>query len=222
MEKKKSDEANIENLRVPIRLIGLLFIGSLVLASFSYTSAVEREDSGKKEKKSTAIKFQQEEKKEDTPPPPTPPQVDVPPPPQEEIVEKKNTEKEPEVVVVITPPDLPKGPETKVEVKEEIIDFPDVEASFPGGAAEMQKWINQNVRYPQMAIENNEQGKVYLSFVVEPNGEITNVVIERGVSTDLDREAKRLVREMPKWVPGEANGRKVRARFRMPINFTLN
>lgn len=222
MELKKSENANIEKLRAPIISVGLLFIGSLVLASFSYTSAIERGDTDKGEKKTAAIKFVQEEKKEDTPPPPTPPQVDVPPPPQEEIVEKENTEKEPEVQVVITPPDIPKGPETKVEVKEEVIEFPDVEAQFPGGAAELQKWIANNVQYPQTAIEMNEQGKVYLSFVVESDGSISNIVVERGVSGDLDREAKRLARSMPKWSPGEAGGRKARTRCRLPINFTLN
>jgi protein TonB len=222
MELKKSENANIEKLRAPFVSIGLLFIASLVLASFSYTATIEREAVNKGEKKNTAIKFVQEEKKDETPPPPTPPQVDVPPPPQEEIIEKKNTEKEPEVMVVIAPPDLPKGPETKVEVKEEVIEFPDVEAQFPGGPAELQRWIAQNVQYPQTAIEMNEQGKVYLSFVVESDGAISNIVIERGVSNDLDREAKRLARSMPKWTPGEASGRKARTRCRLPINFTLN
>jgi protein TonB len=222
MELKKSKNASIENLRAPIVFIGFLFIASLVLASFSYSTAVEDGDNESGANRPTAIKYAQEEKKEDTPPPPTPPQVDAPPPPQEEIIEKENTEKEPEVVVVIALPDLPKGPETKVEVKEEIIEFPDVEAQFPGGAAELQKWIAQNVQYPQTSIEMNEQGKVYLSFVVESNGDISNIVIERGVSGDLDREAKRLVRSMPKWVAGEASGRKAKTRCRLPINFTLN
>ena len=109
-----------------------------------------------------------------------------------------------------------------VDVEEEIIDFPDVEATFPGGAAAMQRWIADNVKYPQTAIEMNEQGRVYLSFVVEPNGSITNISIERGVSSDLDSEAKRLLRKMPKWKAGEARGRKARTRCRLPINFQLN
>jgi len=222
MELKKSKDANTEALRAPIVMIGFLFIGSLVLASFSFTQASVKEKADTGEKQSTAIKFVQEEKKEDAPPPQNTPQVDVPPPPQEEIVEKENTEKEPEVVVVITPPDIPKGPETKVEIKEEVIDFPDVEAQFPGGAAELQKWIAQNVQYPQTSIEMNEQGKVYLSFVVEPDGSVSNIVVERGVSADLDREAKRLARSMPKWTAGEAGGKKARTRCRLPINFTLN
>ena len=97
-----------------------------------------------------------------------------------------------------------------------------MEAQFPGGPAELQKWIASNVKYPQTAIEMGEQGKVYLSFVVENDGSITNIKIERGVSQDLDREAKRLLRDMPKWTPGEAGGRKARTRCRLPINFTLS
>jgi len=222
MERKKSEEADINKNRGPYMFIGLLFIGSLVLASFSYTSQIEREGGNKNEKKSADIDFQQVDKPEDTPPPPTPPQMDVPPPPTEEIKEKENTEKEPEVQVDVPPPNIPKGPEIKVEVKEEIIEFPDVDAQFPGGSAALQKWIVDHVQYPQTSIEMNEQGKVYLSFVVEPDGSISNIAIERGVSTDLDREAKRLVRSMPKWVPGEASGKRVRARCRLPINFSLD
>ena len=68
----------------------------------------------------------------------------------------------------------------------------------------------------------DEQGKVYLSFVVGSDGSISQVKVERGVSKDLDREAKRVVRSMPKWVPGEAGGKKVATRCRLPIVFTLN
>ena len=85
----------------------------------------------------------------------------------------------------------------------------------------MQQWISKNVQYPQTAMELNEQGKVYVSFVVEPDGSISNVQVERGVSDDLDKEAKRLVRNMPKWKAGKNNGKTVRARCRLPINFTL-
>lgn len=222
MEPKKSKEANVDQHRGPFLFIGLLFIGSLVLASFSYTDVQERESKGKVEKKGSEIPFEQEFQKEEEPDPiEEPPELDVPPPPQEEIIEEKNTEKEPEAVVA-PPPPVKKGPETKVQVAEEIIEFPDVEAQFPGGTAAMIKWINENVQYPQTSIEMDEQGKVFLAFVVEPDGSITNIVVQRGVSKDLDREAKRVVRSMPKWVPGEAGGRKARTRCRLPINFTLD
>ena len=83
------------------------------------------------------------------------------------------------------------------------------------------KYIQTNIEYPPTSIEMNEQGKVYLSFVVEADGSITNVAVERGVSPDLDREAKRVVRSMPKWKPGEAKAKKSRTRCRLPINFQL-
>lgn len=221
MELKKSESANIEKLRMPLVLIGLLFVGSLVLASFSYTSGVERDTLAQNGTGEDNVQYMEENTNEPPPPPETPPQVDVPPPVSEEIQEEENTEEIP-APVVQTPPPVPPGPVEQVRVEEEIIEFPDVEAAFPGGAAAMQKWISENVQYPQTSIEMNEQGRVYLSFVVEPDGSITNIAVERGVSPDLDKEAKRLMRKMPKWVAGEAKGKKARTRCRLPINFTLN
>ena len=222
MELKKSKEADIEQLRSPIVLIGLLFVGSMTLAAFSYTAEVVEGDGGKTGPRTGAVKYEQEVKKEeDTPPPPPPPQVDAPAPVTEDIVEEENKETIP-TPVVETPPPVDLGEETVIEVEEEIIDFPDVEATFPGGPAAMIKFINENIQYPQTSIEMNEQGRVYLSFVVESDGSITNIAVERGVSSDLDREAKRVVRSMPKWTPGESKGKKARTRCRLPINFTLN
>jgi periplasmic protein TonB len=221
MEAKKSKDADIEQMRKPILLIGLLFVGSMVLAAFSYTSAIDDGLKGDAGQRTGAVKYEQEVKKEDDTPPPPPPQVDAPAPIQEDIKEEENKETIP-VPVVETPPPVPVAETTIVSFEEEIIDFPDVEAGFPGGPAEMIKFINSNIQYPQTSIEMNEQGRVYLSFVVEPDGTISNIAVERGVSGDLDREAKRVVRQMPKWVPGEAKGKKVRTRCRLPINFTLN
>lgn len=220
MELKKSEAANTEKLRMPIIFMGFLFVGSLVLASFSYTVGVERDGSNNGAEKVADVQFIEEVQPEDTPPPPPPPQVDAPPPVTEEIVEEENTEVEPAPQIPVPPP-VEVGPVDAPVMEAEIIDFPDVEATFPGGAAEMQKWINSNVQYPQTSIEMNEQGRVYLSFVVEPDGSISNVKVERGVSSDLDKEAKRVVRRMPKWVSGEASGKKVRTRCRLPIIFTL-
>lgn len=220
MELKKSDAANTEKLRLPILLMGLLFVGSMVLASFSYTVGIEREGKVKTADQSADVQFIEETTQQDDTPPPPPPSVDAPPPVVEDIQKEENTEEEPAPQIPVPPP-APPAQEDQPKVEAEIIDFPDVEATFPGGAAEMQKWINSNVQYPQTSIEMNEQGRVYLSFVVEPDGSITNVKVERGVSPDLDKEAKRVVRKMPKWTSGEAGGKKVRTRCRLPIIFTL-
>jgi TonB family protein len=100
-------------------------------------------------------------------------------------------------------------------------DFPDVEAQFMGGTAGFQKYIFENIIYPQTALENEDQGKVYMSFVVEANGTISQVEIERGVTPELDAEAFRIINAMPNWTPGEARGKAVRTRCRVPIVFKL-
>lgn len=223
MELKKSKDANIENLRLPIRIVGFLFVGSIVLAAFSYTTAVDNGKKNERQQAVTEINFQEEVQtpEETPPPPPPPPQVDVEPPIDDDIEEKKNEEKEPVATIPPPPPPAPTGPKEVKKIKTEIVDFPDVEAGFPGGAAAMQKWIAENVEYPQVAREMGDQGRVYLSFVVETDGSITNIEVKRGVSEELDREAKRVIRKMPKWNPGEAGGKKVRTRCSLPINFTL-
>lgn len=221
MELKKSKDANIERLRLPIVLMSLLFVGSLVLASFSYTEAQAKQDRANRDQAVSEINYEQQEVKQDEPEVTPPPQVDVPPPIVEEIKEKENEEEPPPPAIETPPPPAPTGPVDQPKVEAEIIDFPDVEAGFPGGAAAMQKWINDNVEYPQTSIEMGDQGRVYLSFVVEVDGSISQIKVERGVTSELDREAKRVVRKMPTWKPGEAGGKKVRTRCRLPISFTL-
>ena len=100
--------------------------------------------------------------------------------------------------------------------------FTEKEAEYPGGGAAMMKWIKDNLDYPQTSIEMNEQGMVYVSWIVEKDGSISNIAIEKGVSPDIDKEAKRVIRTMPKWIHGEVNGEKVRARYMTAINFQLN
>ncbi len=220
MENKKSNEADLEPIRSSLFMVGLNYIAGIVLAAFTFQTISGDNGMGELNEKSAENVYQQEEKKEETPPPPAATaQVNAPPPVTENIVERENTEVEP-ITVVEVPPVVEVAEETII-VEEEIIEFPDVEAEFIGGAQAMMKYIQQNILYPPTSIEMNEQGKVYLSFVVEADGSISNVSIERGVSKDIDNEAKRIVRSMPKWTPGEAKGKKSRTRCRLPINFQL-
>jgi protein TonB len=234
MESKKSKEADIEQIRSSLFMGGLIFVSGIVLAAFTFqTVNGDKELDNVNEKTANNVYTQQEVKKEEIPPPIETPQMDVPPPVSEDIVEEENNEIEPVTVVEVKPPDVKIAKELiigavvvveeviAVVEEEEVIEFPDVEAEFIGGPQALMKYIQSNIQYPPTSIEMNEQGKVYLSFVVEPDGSITNVVVERGVSPDLDREAKRVVRSMPKWKPGEAKAKKSRTRCRLPINFQL-
>ena len=136
MESKKNDSVNIEKTRGALMLVGLLFVGSLVLASFSYKVGNVNKDLAGLGPKSADVPIQVEEIEppQEQPETPPPPQMDVPPPPAEEIIEEENTEMEEEVVVPVEPiVDI--GPVDEPVVEAEIIDFPDVEAQFPGGPA---------------------------------------------------------------------------------------
>ncbi|MDX2360443.1 MAG: energy transducer TonB [Crocinitomicaceae bacterium] len=218
METKKSNEANIEKLRFPITLTALLFAGSLVLASFTYGVGSERDTGNELAENFTDITFAIDASEPETPEPTEPPQVQTTPPPDQNIIiDSLTRDPEPDFGIVLTPPDINIGPDVII-APPPVIEFPDVAATLDG----LQRWIAENVQYPQTSIEMGEQGKVYVSFVVEVDGSVSGISIERGVSTDLDREAQRLVRTMPSWTAGEVAGLKVRTRCRLPINFTLN
>lgn len=115
-----------------------------------------------------------------------------------------------------------KEPEPEVKPKEEEI-FVAVEqqAEFPGGQAALMKWLSNNIRYPESAQQNDVQGRVIVKFVVEKDGSIGQATILKGVDKDLDREALRVVKKMPKWQPGKNNGVAVRSYFNLPVTFKL-
>ncbi len=92
---------------------------------------------------------------------------------------------------------------------------------FPGGEAALRKFISNSVKYPVIAQENGIQGKVFINFIVDTNGSISSVKVSRGVDPSLDKEAIRVVKSMPKWIPGKQGGRAVRVSYTVPINFVL-
>ena len=114
-----------------------------------------------------------------------------------------------------------KEPEPEPVKEEEIFVAVEQQPEFPGGTAALMKWLGNNVRYPQMALENGISGRVIVKFVVEKDGSVSGVTLVRGVDKDLDREAIRVVKSMPKWQPGKNNGQAVRCYFNLPVNFKL-
>ena len=92
---------------------------------------------------------------------------------------------------------------------------------FPGGQAELFKYLGKETRYPQDALEKEVQGTVYVTFVVAKDGSITDVGILRGVFPSIDAEAVRVVRSMPLWTPGTQQGKPVNVKYSMPIKFAI-
>jgi len=100
-------------------------------------------------------------------------------------------------------------------------DIADVSAEFPGGTKKLMQYISDNIIYPQETGGFAVQGRVYVSFVIEADGSISNVKVLRGIYQYHDKEAKRVVKNMPKWKPAQNGGKIVRSRSALPINFRL-
>ena len=147
-----------------------------------------------------------------------------PPPPPPEIIEIVMDEVEIENEIEIEDTESDEDEEIEIEQEDDNDFFMVVEnmPKFPGGDLGLMKYIQQNVKYPPIAKEYNITGKVYVSFIVDKSGSVTNVKIVRGVDKNLDAEAMRVVKSLPKYKPGKQKGKFVRVKFTIPINFTLN
>lgn len=121
----------------------------------------------------------------------------------------------------LPPPPAPVAPAPVEEVADEIFDVVEENPEFPGGADELQKYLGSSIKYPDIAAENGIQGRVIVQFVVEKDGSTTAITIARGVDPSLDKEAVRVVKEMPRWKPGKQRGKPVRTKFTLPVVFRL-
>ncbi|HBH06297.1 MAG TPA: energy transducer TonB [Flavobacteriales bacterium] len=109
----------------------------------------------------------------------------------------------------------------EMEEKDEIIQFPSKKPEYPGGLEAMYDFLNREMHYPQMARISGISGIVYVEFVVNTDGSIQEVKVKRGIGGGCDEEAMRVVKQMPKWIPGRQGIKKVRVRYVIPINFEL-
>ena len=106
-------------------------------------------------------------------------------------------------------------------VEQEIFKIVEEMPSFPGGEAKLMEYVGKNIKYPQIARETGIQGRVFVNFVVEPDGSVSNVTVLRGIGGGCDEEAMRVVKNMPKWKPGKQRGKAVRVQYMLPVNFRL-
>lgn len=118
--------------------------------------------------------------------------------------------------VIATEPVKPKEEENKV------FDVVEQMPSFPGGQAALMNYLNSNIKYPVIAEENGIQGRVVIQFVVGKDSSISNVHVVKSVDPSLDKEAVRVVKNMPRWIPGKQNGQSVTVRYTLPVTFRLS
>ena len=217
MEIKKNPKVDLEKKRSLYLQIGFIIALLLVYVAFEYknydNSSYNLGDLNLDDLEEEIIPITKQEKK---PPPPPPP-----PPEIIEIVEDE-IEIEEELEIEDTETDEDEIIEIEEEDDDEFFMVVENMPEFPGGDLGLMKYIQKNVKYPPIAKEYNITGKVYVQFIVDKSGTVTNVKVVRGVDKNLDAEAVRVVKSLPKYKPGKQRGKPVRVMFTIPINFTLN
>lgn len=219
-------------------IAGILIFG--VAVAYPLINAYLNKEKLVKEKEKVVGVTMENLKQEEAPPPPPPP------PPPEALVEKvkftapvvvEDTTIETGLMVMddlnkVVSTEVPTE-EVEVEIKDEgpkVIETPvqaeiftvvEEQPGYPGGEEARISFLQQNIRYPEEAKELGIQGRVFVTFVVEVDGSITDVRVLRGIGGGCDEEAVRVVKAMPKWVPGKQRGVPVRVQFNLPIKFTL-
>lgn len=227
MENKKSMKADLENKKHVFLEMGFMVALAALLFAFEWKVSVEESSDYitvsdiPMEVEMVPVTLMSQL----PPPPPAPPQlidmleivdeledVDA----ELELIDASNESANEEYVAPV-PGDWGYGD----EASDEIIPFLPSEDMpvFPGN---VQQWIGKHVRYPDLAAQNGIEGRVYVQFVVERDGSVSNIKVVRGVDASLDKEAVRVVSEMPKWKPGKQRGKAVRVSYTLPIVFRLN
>ncbi len=226
MEPKKSEKANLEK-RIGIFFeLGLVISISLILIAFEWTSGGLSDnafDTGNMEQIEEEIIPITRQEQPEPPKPPEPPKVT-------EVLNIVDDDVEIDDELILDDFEVDQDSEVEImefteEAEEEEAEIFFIVEDMPGfmgkGQDGFRTWIGQNLRYPEIAAENGISGRVFVQFVVEPNGSVTNVKVVRGVDPALDAEAVRVVKSSPKWTPGKQRGKAVRVSFTFPINFVL-
>jgi protein TonB len=228
MVEKKSFKGDLERRKNTFILIGFVVTLGLVYASFELFATNDLvKDMGIADEEAIFVMDEDVIATDPTPPPP-PPQVAQ----QQEIILQIVEDN----IRVNTDFDFSQDFDmdaiieeyVPIEIVEEIVGatppmrFVEDMPEFIGGMDAMYAYLHANTKYPEVARNNNIQGQVFLEFVVERDGSITEVKVLVGVYPDLDQEAVRVVRSMPKWKPGKQMGKPVRTFFSIPIRFTIS
>ena len=227
---------NLERMRLGNLMAGFCYISCITLACFSYgyNEPIKEKVRSYNSNESFNIVYRDKDIEK----------------PKEEILSKPivSTQKDPEInlndslvfsdnkdgVVTDNKGDvdlgLPIGDSTHIVTDNKVVDvvvdvvedYPDIEAEFIGGDKAWTNYLITELKYPDYSLELGEQGVVYLSFVVDMDGTVSDVRILKSVSVYIDREAKRVIQSSPKWKPGSVGGKSVKTRMNIPLHFKIN
>ena len=231
MQVKKSKKADLERKRTLFLEIGLAVVLGIIFVAFQWgtsgssTNALGDLSMDESFEEEIINTFQEQE-------PPPPPEEEPEPEPEQVVEELNVVENDQEESDLDINSEADENMEIEIDmttfeetVEEEVepIDFAKVEdkPEFPGGDAALVKYLAENTKFPEIAKENGIQGRVYVKFVIDKNGSVTQVSIARGVDPYLDKEAKRVVSTLPAWKPGKQRGIPVPVTYIVPINFKL-
>jgi protein TonB len=223
MESKKSPKADLTKKTGLFFNIGLVITLALVIAAFEYPVYDENTVDLK-----NAIDDNFEDIMEIPPteqPPPPPPEIQQPDivevPDEEEIEEEIEFNLDVEVTEETVIEEIVFEEEPQEEVSEEVFTIVEDQPTPRGGMAAFYEYVQKNLKYPAQARRMGIEGKVFVQFVVDKDGSITEVTSVKGIGAGCDEEAVRVLKQAPKWNPGKQRGRAVKVRMILPITFRL-
>jgi len=208
-------------------MLGLVVALGLILAAFEYTTAPTKTESlgqiEMQEVEEEIIPITREQEVQPPPPPPPPQVVEVLNIVDDDVeIEDEliiDTEVTDDMVIDVAP--VIQTDEEEEEEETQVFFIVEDMPEFPGGELALRQYIANAIKYPVIAQENGIQGRVYVTFVVNTDGSVSDARIARGVDPSLDKEALRVVNQLPKWKPGMQRGKPVRVSYTVPINFVL-
>ncbi|MDD4599139.1 MAG: energy transducer TonB, partial [Lentimicrobiaceae bacterium] len=211
MEAKKSPKADLERKRTVFVQIGMIISLALILLAFEWkTYDVEQTQIAARQAENVEEEMIEITQQNKPPPPPAPPptttlinivQDDV------EVLDDIIIDAEATQFTEIPTYTPPAVVEEEEVAEAEIFTVVEDQPSFPGGDEARIRFLQENIKYPQMARESGIQGTVYVTFVVEKNGAVTDVRVLRGIGGGCDEEAVRVIKAMPRWNPGKQRGK---------------
>ncbi|MBQ9386680.1 MAG: energy transducer TonB [Bacteroidaceae bacterium] len=228
MEIKKSERADLEKGKSTSLLIGFVMALAVMFVALEWTQR-EVEDN------SELFMARDVSLNEEMVPITLPEKKTVPPPPaavtKAEIIEIVEDDADIEEDIMASTEDQSEWVDLTEYDVVEVEPEPEEEApfmvvedmpEFPGGTAALLEYLRKNIKYPAICRENNIQGRVIVSFVVNKDGAIVDPEVVKSVNPSLDKEAVRVISNMPPWKPGKQRGKPVRVKYTVPVNFRLN